>query len=122
RAWGRSTSRHCAFTASLGVFPRCSPLPCSRIDAPFAQCAPRLIGESKTGSCRVHTPFSVTASIAHPTEQCVHTVRCTSRFTLALSSAALALPIVPYGNWLAKPPPPPTGPARLGRLRRSTAG
>ena len=32
-------------------------MPCSRIDAPFAQCEPRLIGESNTGSWRIHTPF-----------------------------------------------------------------
>ena len=53
-------------------------MPCSRIEAPLAQCAPRLIGESNTGSWRIHTPFCTTASIAQPTEQCVQTVRLTS--------------------------------------------
>ena len=47
-------------TSFIGVFSRCSPWPCSRIDAPFAQCAPRLSGESNTGSWRTHTPFSTT--------------------------------------------------------------
>src|SRR5216110_1679463 len=50
-------------------------MPCSRIEAPFAQCAPRLSGESNTGSWRTQTPFCTTASIAQPTEQCVHTER-----------------------------------------------
>ena len=31
-------------------------MPCSRIEAPLAQCAPRLIGESNTGSWRIQTP------------------------------------------------------------------
>src|SRR5689334_5476090 len=82
-------------TSFIGDLSRCSPWPCSRIDAPLAQCAPRFSGESNTGSCRTHTPFSTTASIEQPTEQCVHTVRCTSRLTFAGSSAACALPIVP---------------------------
>src|SRR6476469_6393084 len=106
-------------TSFIGDFSRCSPWPCSRIDAPFAQCAPRLIGESNTGSWRVHTPFSTTASIEQPTEQCVHTVRCTSVLTFAASSAAFALPIVPYGNWLAKAPAPATRPERFRNARRS---
>ena len=48
-------------------------MPCSRTEAPLAQCAPRLIGESNTGSWRIHTPFSTAAMTAQPTEQCVHT-------------------------------------------------
>src|SRR6185437_3444007 len=79
-------------TSFIGDFSRCSPRPCSRIAAPFAQCAPRFSGESNTGSWRTHTPFSTTASTEQPTAQCVHTVRCTSRLT---SGAACALPIVP---------------------------
>src|SRR6476660_3016708 len=77
------------------------------------------MGESNTGSCRVHTPFSTTASTEQPTEQCVHTVRCTSALTLADSSAACALPIVPYGNWLANAPAPATRPERFRNARRS---
>src|SRR6478609_11591198 len=67
-------------TSFIGYLSRCEScvMPCSRIDAPFAQCAPRLMGESNTGSCRIHTPFCTTASIAQPTEQCVHTERFTS--------------------------------------------
>ena len=41
----------------------------TRTAAPLAQCAPRLIGESNTGSWRTQTPFSTTASTAQPTEQ-----------------------------------------------------
>ena len=68
-------------------------MPCSRIEAPLAQCAPRLIGESNTGSCLVQTPFSTTASIAQPTEQCVQTVRLIS-MAPAASSFASAMPIM----------------------------
>src|SRR6478735_8874781 len=56
----------------------CSVIPCSRTEAPLAQCAPRLSGESNTGSWRTQTPSVTTASIEQPTEQCVHTVRLTS--------------------------------------------
>src|SRR5204863_9020413 len=88
---------HLPLTSFIGVFSRCefSCMPWSRTDAPLAQCAPRLSGESNTGSCRTHTPFSTTASIAQPTEQCVHTERFTSRATFAVSSAACAFVIVP---------------------------
>src|SRR6478752_8873487 len=72
-------------TSFIGDFSRCSPWPCSRTDAPLAQCAPRLIGESNTGSWRTQMPFSTTASMAQPTEQCEHTVR---RTTSDLSAAA----------------------------------
>ena len=53
-------------------------MPCSRTEAPLAQCAPRLIGESNTGSWRTHTPSVTIASMEQPTEQCVQTVRLTS--------------------------------------------
>ena len=84
-------------TSFIGDFSRCecSCMPCSRTEAPFAQCAPRLSGESNTGSCRVHTPFSTVASTAQPTEQCVQTVRLTSVAAAAPSLAASALPIAP---------------------------
>src|SRR5579862_365192 len=97
-AWSHEIFCHLPLTSFIGDFSRNSPRPCSRIAAPFAQCAPRFSGESKTGSCRTHTPFSTTASIEQPTEQCVQTVRLTSRLTLADSSAAFAFCIVPYGN------------------------
>src|SRR5207302_11116290 len=86
---------HLPPTSFIGVFSRCSPCPCSRAEAPLAQCAPKFNGESNTGSCLTHTPFSTTASIEQPTEQWVHTVRCTSRATFAVSSAACAFVIVP---------------------------
>src|SRR5215467_4422605 len=87
---------HLPLTSFIGDFSRCecSTTPCSRTDAPLAQCAPRLSGESNTGSCRIQTPFCTTASIEQPTEQCVQTVRFTSTFDAA-SSAASALPITP---------------------------
>src|SRR5204863_9108290 len=90
---------HLPSTSFIGDFKRCecSCMPCSRTDAPLAQCAPRLSGESNTGSCRTHTPLSTTASIEQPTEQCVHTVRFTSTL-LAASPAASALPITPRGS------------------------
>src|SRR5262245_60692756 len=92
-------------------------MPCSRIDAPFAQCPPRLIGESNTGSWRIHTPFCTTASIAQPREQCVQTVRLTS--TLPSSVFASALPIMLYGSCVAIAPAPTVMPERLRKLRRS---
>src|SRR5215211_5827347 len=77
-AWSHEIRSYLLPTSFIGVFSRYSPWPCSRTDAPLAQCAPRLSGESKTGSWRVQTPFSTTASIAQPTEQCVQTVRRTT--------------------------------------------
>src|SRR5882724_958773 len=108
------------FTSFIGYLRRCecSVMPCSRTDAPFAQCAPRLSGESNTGSCRTHTPFWTTASIAQPTEQCVQTVRLTSTLP-PLSSAASALPIMLNGNWVAKAPAPTATPERFKNARRS---
>ena len=69
--------RYLPATSFIGYLRRCecSVMPCSRTAAPLAQCAPRLIGESNTGSWRTHTPSLTTASMAQPTEQCVHTVR-----------------------------------------------
>src|SRR5688500_9762270 len=79
-ATSQLTRCHLPATSFIGYLRRCEScvMPCSRIDAPFAQCAPRLIGESNTGSCRIQTPFCTIASIAQPTEQCVQTVRLTS--------------------------------------------
>src|SRR6266567_2048355 len=109
------------FTSFMGYFRRCecSVMPCSRTEAPFAQCAPRLSGESNTGSWPTHTPFCTTASIAQPTEQCVHTVRLTSIPPLAFSSAASALPIMLNGSREARTPAPAATPERLRKARRS---
>ncbi len=108
------------FTSFIGYFSRCecSVMPCSRTEAPLAQCAPRLSGESNTGSWRTHTPFCTTASMAQPTEQCVQTERLTSILP-AFSSAASALPIMLKGNWLANAPAPAASPERLRKARRS---
>src|SRR5256884_2907861 len=108
------------FTSFIGYFSRCecSAMPCSRIDAPLAQCAPRLSGESNTGSWRTHTPFCTTASMAQPTEQCVHTERLTSMLPL-LSAAASALPIMLNGNCEANAPAPAAMPERFRNARRS---
>ena len=107
------------FSSFIGYLRRCESavMPCSRIEAPLAQCAPRLIGESNTGSCRTQTPFSTTASSEHPTEQCVQTVRLTS--TLAAVSAASALPSMLNGSCVATAPAPTETPERLRKVRRS---
>src|SRR3569832_721756 len=92
--------------------------------APLAQCAPRLIGESNTGSCRTHTPFSTTASIAQPTEQWLHTVRFTSIFPSpppgARPSSAHAF-FTSESCGAALPAPPPR-PERRRKERRSIVG
>src|ERR1700757_3167192 len=79
-AWSQLILCHLPPASFIGYLRRCEScvMPCSRTEAPFAQCAPRLSGESNTGSCRTQTPFSVTASTEQPTEQCVQTVRFTS--------------------------------------------
>src|SRR5213593_2049548 len=115
---------HLPLTSFIGDFSRCecATTPCSRTEAPFAQCAPRLSGESNTGSWRVHTPFSTVALTEQPTEQCVHTVFLTSTLTALLSAAASALPIMLYGSWLANAPAPTTRPERFKNARLSIVG
>src|SRR5258707_7905781 len=51
-AWSQEIFFHLPPSSFIGLFRRCESwvMPCSRIEAPFAQCAPRLIGESNTGS------------------------------------------------------------------------
>src|SRR4051812_37610545 len=119
-AWSQEMRTHFPSCSFMGVFRRCESceMPCSRIEAPFAQCAPRLIGESNTGSWRTHTPFSTTASMAQPTEQCVQTVRLTSTF-FSGSPAASALPITLYGSCEATAATPALTPERLRNARRS---
>src|SRR5207237_7949712 len=94
-------------------------MPCSRIAAAFAQCAPRFSGESSTGSCRVQTAFCTTPSIEQPTEQCVHTVRLTLILPLVCSSFASALPSIEKGSCEATAAPPTPTPERLRNVRRS---
>src|SRR5690349_10925386 len=111
---------HLPSSSFIGYFRRWEScvMPCSRTEAPFAQCAPRLIGESNTGSWRTQTPFCTTASTAQPTEQCVHTVRFTSTLPVA-SSFASALPITEKGSCEATAPAPIVTPERLRNERRS---
>jgi hypothetical protein len=80
-AWSQVMRWYLVPTSFIGYLRRYSPWPFSRTAAPLAQCAPRLMGLSNTGSWRTHTPFSTTASMAQPTEQCPQTVRLT--FNLA---------------------------------------
>src|SRR5512133_2549988 len=111
-------------TSFIGYFRRYSPCPCSRSAAPFAQWAPRLIGESNTGSCLIQTPFSTTASTAQPTEQWLQTVRRTSILPPACAglapSAASDLRISP--SCAAAMPAPTPMPERFRNLRLSMVG
>src|SRR5690349_16114246 len=117
-AWSHEIFFHLPPSSFIGYLRRCESwvMPCSRIEAPFAQCAPRLSGESNTGSWRIHTPSCTTASIAQPTEQCVHTVRFTSILPpvfQASSAAASALPIMLNGSCAANAPAPAASPERF---------
>src|SRR3954468_1331610 len=92
--------------------------------APLAQCAPRLIGESNTGSWRTHTPFSTTASIAQPTEQWLHTVRRTSilPWPTAASRPSAARAFFTSASCVAAMPTPTPRPERRRKARRSIVG
>ena len=96
------------FTSFIGYFRRCecSVMPCSRTLAPLAQCAPRLSGESNTGSWRTHTPFCTTASTAQPTEQWVQTVRFTSSLPAGRDGLRLGLADHVNGSCEANAPAP----------------
>src|SRR5688572_15286316 len=111
--------RYLPSTSFIGYLRRCecSVMPCSRTEAPLAQCAPRLMGESNTGSWRTQTPSTTIASIAQPTEQCVHTERLTS--VLPVLACALASEITLSGSWLAKAAAPAAIPEPLRNERRS---
>src|SRR5688572_25749070 len=113
--------RYLPSTSFIGYLRRCecSVMPCSRTLAPLAQCAPRLIGDSNTGSWRTHTPSVTMASMAHPTEQCVQTERLTSVLPV-FAAWALASPIMLSGSWLAKAAVPAAMPLPLRKVRRST--
>src|SRR6188768_2324326 len=105
-------------TSFIGVLSRYSPWPCSRSAAPLAQCAPRLSGESNTGSWRIQTPFSTTASTAQPTEQCEHTVRrTTSDFSAVAAGSAASAFFTSVSCDVARPTPTPS-PERRRNARR----
>src|SRR6185436_11910785 len=108
-------------TSFIGYFRRCEScvMPCSRIEAPFAQCAPRLIGESNTGSWRIQTPFCTIASIEQPTEQCVHTVRFVSIWPSAAFSAACPSATTLNGSCDTTALAPSATPERRRKARRS---
>src|SRR3954468_14005008 len=120
-AWSHVRRFHFPASSFIGYLRRCEScvMPCSRTEAPFAQCPPRLIGESNTGSCRIQTPSWTTASIAQPTEQCVQTERLTSILPAVISSLASALPIIENGICEAPAAPPTPTPERLRKVRRS---
>src|SRR5882672_8568838 len=122
-AWSQPMRTYLPSTSFIGYFSRNSPWPCSRSAAPLAQCAPRLMGESNTGSCRTHTPFSTTASTAQPTEQWPQTVRLTSTLR-ALSSlgASAASALRTSVSWVAANPAPTPRPERRRNARRSMVG
>src|ERR1051325_5372720 len=119
-AWSQEMRCHLPPASFIGYLRRCEScvMPCSRTEAPFAQCAPRLSGESNTGSWRTQTPFCTTASIAHPTEQWVQTVRFTSGLPSA-SVFASAWPIMLNGSCEATAPAPTVMPERFRKSRRS---
>src|SRR5713226_3358772 len=120
-AWSHEMRWYLPFASFIGYFRRREScvMPTSRTAAPLAQCEPRLIGESNTGSCPTHTPFCTTASTAQPTEQWVQTVRLVSTLPWPGIASACALPIMLNGNCAAKAPAPSVTPERLRNVRRS---
>ena len=72
-AWSQLSRCHCPPDSFIGYFTRRSPCTNSRTEAPFAQCVPRLMGDSQAGSCPVQTPFCTSAITVQPTEQWVQT-------------------------------------------------
>src|SRR5688572_22596272 len=121
RAASHETFCHLPPTSFIGYFRRCEScvMPCSRIEEPLAQCAPRLIGESKHGSCRIHTPFSTTASREQPTEQCVQTVRLISTLPPPALDAACECSTMLKGSCDATAPAPSAMPECWRKVRRS---
>jgi hypothetical protein len=94
--------------------------------APLAQWAPRLMGESNTGSWRTHTPFSTMASVAQPTEQWVQTVRLTSILPVpSMEPPASGLGLFDQRQLRGGQPTPTPRPERRrngGQRRRSMVG
>ena len=110
---------HCPPASFIGYLTRRSAWPCSRTDAPFAQCAPRLNGESKSGSWPVQTPFCTSATMPQPTEQCVQTLFLIVTSPVAAEPAAWAFLILPGARTDAAAPAPTARPERLRNARRS---
>jgi len=81
------------------------------------------MGESNTGSCRIQTPFSTTASVAQPTEQWVQTVRRTSILPVpSTEPPEAASAFFTNDNWVAAKPTPTPKPERRKNVRRSSVG
>jgi len=80
------------FASFIGYFRRREScvMPWSRTAAPFAQCS-EIDRRVEHGLLPTHTPFCTTASTAHPTEQCVQTVRFTSILPCPGIASACAL-------------------------------
>src|SRR3979490_2316161 len=95
----QDTLVHCPFTSFIGYFRRRSPCTSSRTDAPFAQCEPRLIGESQPGSWPILTPLATSATTVQPTEQCVQMfLRMVTATPGAAGGPACALRTLPSGS------------------------
>ena len=121
-AWSQLIFCHLPPTSFIGYFSRRSPWACSRTEAPFAQCEPRLKGLSKAGSWPIQTPFWTSARTEQPTEQCVQTDLMMSTLPAAAAGfAACALVTVPADRADAAARPPAAKPERRRKVRRSMA-
>src|SRR5690242_43376 len=118
-ATSHETRCHCPLVSFIGYFSRRSPETSSRTDAPFAQCDPRLIGESQLGSWPTHTPFATSAVTVQPTEQCVHTLlRMVAPATLGPAASAFCTVAKGMAPMVARPVA--TRPDLRRKLRRSS--
>ena len=122
-ASSHESRRHFPPESFIGYLSRRSPCPCSRTAAPLAQWAPRLNGESKSGSCPVHTPSWTSAITPHPTEQWVQMLRRISvgaaSFSPRTSAARAWRVIIGAAEYAA--PPSAAIPERRRNSRRETA-
>src|SRR6188474_1389159 len=117
-AISQDTRCHFPPLSFIGYFRRRSPETSSRTEAPFAQCEPRLIGESQLGSWPTQTPFDTSAVTVQPTEQCVQMLlRIVAPVTLG--PAASAFCTVASGNAPMVARPVATNPDLRRKLRRS---
>ena len=120
-ASSHDSRRHLPPDSRIGYFNRRSPWPCSRTDAPLAQCAPRLNGESKSGSCPVQTPFCTSAITPQPTEQWVQMERRNSTGASRFSICAWAPPARATICGASAAPPTAKIPERRKNSRRDSA-
>src|SRR6476661_10902094 len=119
-ATSQDTRDHLPFVSFIGYFSRRSPETSSRTEAPFAQCEPRLIGDSQLGSWPTHTSFSTSAVTVHPTEQCVQMLlRTVAPAESGPAAPASALRTLPTGSVPSAARAPPARPDRRRNVRRS---